>query len=266
MQITPRYLLKNRTVVVANDTGFVVEYRPVYSRQIQVYKGIDNVLEFKVLNADQKGVSLAGKTPKFIAFDEEKNLIVEHDGVPIIGDDSAATRGLFQVTITENDLLNIKQQYMSYNIFIVDANNNKTITYTDSHFGGNGIIYVSAEQFPGPSVTFSVSTFTETSGESGVIDSVWNSESVDAQPAINGNEALHTAAVYTDTYIGTVKVQVTLDNQVTGTTKWADVATLSFTGTETAPTPVNFNGVFSHIRFQASANPSNKITKILVRN
>lgn len=266
MQITSRYLLKNRTVIVTNDSNFVVEYRPVYNRQLQVYKGIDNVLEFKLINADQKGISLAGKTAKFVAFDENKNLIIEHDGVAIAGDDSAATRGLFQVTITENDLSNVKQQYLSYNIYLTDTNNQKTLTYTDSHFGGNGIIYVSAEQFPGPSITFSVSTFVETSGQSGIVDSVWNSESVDAQPAINGNEALHTAAIYTNTYVGTVKVQATLDNQVTGTTKWADVATVTFTGSETTPIPVNFNGVFSHIRFQASADPDNKITKILVRN
>ena len=42
--------------------------------------------------------------------------------------------------------------------------------------------------------------------------------------AINGNEALHTAAVYTSSYIGDVVVQATLDNQVTGSTQWADIA------------------------------------------
>ena len=95
---------------------------------------------------------------------------------------------------------------------------------------------------------------------------IWYSESVDAQPGINGNEALHTAAVYTSAYIGDVVVQATLDNQVTGTTQWADVATLTFVGTETTPMPVNFNGVFSHLRFKADANPADKITKVLVRN
>jgi len=94
----------------------------------------------------------------------------------------------------------------------------------------------------------------------------WHSETVDAQPGINGNEALHTAAVYTSAYTGNVVVQATLDNQVTGTTQWADIATLTFAGTETDPVPVNFNGVFSYVRFQANANPGAKITKVLVRN
>jgi len=38
------------------------------------------------------------------------------------------------------------------------------------------------------------------------------------------------------------------------------------TPTETEPTPVNFNGVFSHLRFYTETNPTDKISKILVRN
>ena len=72
--------------------------------------------------------------------------------------------------------------------------------------------------------------------------------------------------MYTASYIGDVVVQATLDNQVTESTQWADVATLTFTGTETTPEPVNFNGVFSHLRFKVDANPADTITKILVRN
>ena len=52
MQLIPRYLVNNRTTIIANEAGFVTEYRPVYSRQIKVYSNIDNVLEFRVLNAD----------------------------------------------------------------------------------------------------------------------------------------------------------------------------------------------------------------------
>jgi hypothetical protein len=94
----------------------------------------------------------------------------------------------------------------------------------------------------------------------------WESETITAQPGINGNEALHTAAVYTDSYVGNVVVQATLDNQIMGDTVWADIATLTFTGNETTPTPVNFNGVFSYLRFKATANPADKISKVLVRN
>ena len=265
---TSRYLVSNRTNLLANEAGFVTEYKPVYSRHLNVYKGIDNVLEFKLLNADQKPLDVDRYTPKFVAFDENNQLIIEHDGVNLQeGDSSLYTKkGLFSVTITENDLLNVKDQYLTYNIYLVDYDETKVMTYANEWFEGPGVIKVSGTAFPGPAETVSVSSFLEDAGKAGVDDSVWYSSAVDAQPGINGNEALHTAVVYTDSYIGDVVVQGTLENQITGTTNWADISTVSFSGSETEPTPTNFNGVYTFLRFKASENPANTITKILVRN
>ena len=242
-------------------TGFITEYRPVYSKQLQVYKGIDNVLDFRLLNADQKPVDITSYTPKFVAFDENNNMVLEKDAT-ILDDGSTVTRGKFNVTITENELLNIKQQYLSYNIYLVETDGDKVLTYSQPNFGNDAVIYVNARTFPGPLVSYSVTAFEKEA----VGVETWYSETVNAQPAINGNEALHTAAVYTNEYTGDVVVQATLDNQVTESTQWADIATLSFVGTEITPVPVNFNGVFSFLRFKTDADPADTITKILVRN
>lgn len=261
MQLTPRYLVKNITTLVADVAGFVTEYRPVYSKQLQVYKGIDNVLEFKLVNADQKPVDITSYTPKLVAFDETNTMVLEKDGA-VLDDGSTVTRGKFTVTVTENELLNVKQQYLSYNVYMQETDGDKVLTYSHSNFDNDAVIYVNARTFPGPQATHSVSTFEQ----EGVGVDTWLSEAMDAQPGINGNEALHTAAVYTSSYMGNVVVQATLDNQVTESTQWADIATLTFTGDETMPTPVNFNGVFSNLRFKTDANPADTITKILVRN
>ena len=258
MQLTPRYLVDNKITILANDAGLITEYRSVYQRHIKVYKGIDNVLQFKVLNHDQKPKEITAYTPKFIVFDQNKVMVIEKD-CTVTDDGSTNTRGNCKVTVTENELLNLDTQFLSYNIYLVDSNSEKTLTYTDAHFGSDGVLHLEDTAFPGPLKSGEVTTFTET-------DSTWYSESIDSQPAINGNEALHTAAVYTDSYIGNVTVQGTLENQITGSTNWSDISTLTFTGSETAPKPTNFNGVYSYLRFVASANPSDKITKILVRN
>ena len=261
MQLVPRYLVNNRINIIANEAGFITEYRPVYSRQLQVYKGIDNVIQFRLMNADQRPINTTAYTPKFLAFDENNSLVVEKEGV-ILDDGSTGTKGLFTVTITENELLNLKQQYLKYNIYLVDSNDEKLLTYTHTNFDNDAIIYLNGTTFPGPLATYEVTTFQQTGVDSGE----WLSETIDAQPALNGNEALHTAAVYTDTYVGDVVVQATLDNQVDESSYWADVDTVSFDGTETTPVPINFNGVYSHLRFKADANPADTITKILVRN
>jgi len=241
MQVTPRYLVNNRINIIANDAGFVTEYKPVYQRQLQVYRGIDNVLEFRLLNSDQKPINFLGRTPKFQAFDENNNLVIERDGVSV---------------------LNIKQQYLSYNIHLENADGSKTLTYANSHFGSVGTMYVSSEAFPGPRATYSVTTFTQVTEDT----PYWTSETIDAEPAINGNEALHTAVIYSQDYTGDIVVQATLDNEVTESSQWADVTTVTLAGTETEPTPVNFNGVFNHLRFKTTENPADTISKILVRN
>ena len=123
--LIPRYLVNNKITLVANGEGFVTEYRPVYQKQIEVFKGIDNTLEFRVLNADQKPVNVAPFTPKFVAFDENGKQVIEHDGSVNQLDDSSASRGKFTVTITENDMLNIKQQFLRYNVYLVDSTNKK---------------------------------------------------------------------------------------------------------------------------------------------
>lgn len=257
--LIPRYLVNNKITLVANGDGFVTEYRPVYQKQIEVFKGIDNTLEFRVLNADQKPLDIQNYTPKFVAFDENNKLVIEHDGVVL--DDSSDTRGKFKVSITENDLLNIPAQFLSYNTYLVDSNNAKTLTYAYSHFDANGVIKVSKDAFPSPAESLSVTTFTETETD------VWTTEGINAEPAINGNEALHTAAFYSDGFAGTITVQATLDNQLSSTNNWADITSINFDGSsETDPVPVNYTGVFSYIRFKTTTNPASKITKILVRN
>jgi hypothetical protein len=261
MQLLPRYLVDNTTTLIADVAGTITEYRPVYSKQLQVYKGIDNVLEFRLLNADQKPVNVTSYTPKFVAFDETNQMVLEKDAT-ILDDGSTVTRGKFKLTVTENELLNVKQQYLSYNVYLVETDGDKVLTYSQPNFGNDGVIYVNGTTFPGPLNSYSVTSFEQ----EGVGINTWYSETVDAQPGINGNEALHTAAAYTSSYIGDIIVQATLDNQVTGTTQWADIATMQLGGSETTPTPVNFNGVFSHIRFKATANPADKITKVLIRN
>jgi len=255
MQLIPRYLVNNRTTLVLNDIEFVTEYRPVYSRQLQVYRGIDNNVEFRFLNADQKPVALGTKVAKFVAFDESNNLILEKTAT------AGTATGVAIVNISENDLLNLKDQFLKYNVYLEETDGQKTLSYSQPHFENNGTIHISSVAFPGAQASKSVTQFTETQPNA----SVWVSEQVDAQPGINGNEAVHTVAIYSDSFIGDVEVQATLDNQPDNDTAWTTVATATLNN-ETAPVPVNFVGVHSYIRFRTTADPASKISKILVRN
>ena len=78
MQLVSKYLLNNNVTLTANLAGEITEYRSVYQRNLNLVRGIDNVIQFNVLNADQKPVSILNTyTPKFQLYDESNRLIVE---------------------------------------------------------------------------------------------------------------------------------------------------------------------------------------------
>jgi hypothetical protein len=147
MQLIPRYLVKNRVNVISNTAGLVVEYRPVYQRTIKITRGIDNVVQFRLLNADQKPQPING-TPVFVAFDDQLNKIFELPCSVLDDGSSVSTRGLFSVNITDSDLLNVPQQYLKYNVYILDNNGKKNITYNNTDFSSSGVIFVDSLSYP----------------------------------------------------------------------------------------------------------------------
>lgn len=263
MQLTPRYLVNERINVVSNDAGFFVEYRPVYSRTLNVYRNIDNTLQFRLLNADQKPVQITG-TPYIVIFDENQTKILERECTITDDGSSTASRGMFHVTITETDMLDVKQQYLQYNIYMLNANNTRSVTYAGRNFASAGKIFLDAGAYPGPKSSIEITNFFA-EGLYWVAGSD-TEDKISAEPELNGAEALHTVAIYNNGYVGDVEVQATLDNQISMSNNWATVSTITLTGTETEPVPANFNGLFTFIRFKFSNNPTNTITQILLRN
>jgi len=273
MQLIPRYLYKNKVDVVASDVGFVTEYRPVYSRQLKVYKGVDNKIQFRMLNADQKPLDIFGHVIEFEAFDDEKNQVLRYEAT--IQDDgtTTSTKGMFYVNITENDLLNLPSQYLTYAVYDRESCDQKQVSYANASFDACGTIYLSDCVAP----TIVPSLTVENWLQQGIgDDAVWvagNDEltKICAQPKINKNEALHTLQFYTDAYndngyVGNVKIQGTLDNQIDEGTDWFDIKTITFDGTEERPVMSSFVGVYSYLRFEADTDPADKLLKILIRN
>ena len=267
MQSTSIYLLNQRQIIISNDSGFLTEYRPVYEKNLQVYKGIDNTLQFRLYNADQKAIDISSLTPYFVAYDENKSIVIEKIGNSLQTNDSTVftNKGLFTIQLTAADLQNLDNQYITYSIYFKNAENENVLTYTNSHFGGVNYIKLNDSMYPDPQPTITVTTFTE-EVVLGNNTSEWISESAYAKPEANNNDALHSVVVYTNNYIGDIVIQGTLENQVSEFTDWVDVDTFTFSGSETTPTYKNINGVFTYLRFVASADTENTIEKILIRN
>ena len=254
MQLVSRYLATNHSVVVSDGFAGKTEYRKVYQRNIKIAKGIDNVITFEIKNSDHKPLSILNTyTPYVEVFTEDDVLLKRYTGT-IKETSTPSYKGQFTINITDADTLNIDGQYLSYVVYLnktSDATN--TLTYADDQFGPSGTIELTGSAFPGARDSKEVVTF---------LDDI--SSVVDAEPHINSNEALHTAAIYSTGFAGTVKVQGTLGDNTS--TRWFDITTETLSN-PTTPHYVNFNGVFSYLRFVKTNDSGNtgSIDKILIR-
>ena len=107
-QLTYRYLASNQVGLIADLANNITEYRPVYQRTIQLYRGIDNTISFEIKNSDQKPVSILNTyTPKLMAFDENNVLILEKTGT-ILETSTPSKKGQFKIEITRFSYFNWK--------------------------------------------------------------------------------------------------------------------------------------------------------------
>jgi len=143
MQKVQSYLYPNRVILIADLAGFTVENTIVYAKTVKIYKGIDNVIQFDIQNADQKRLELV-EDP--LITDIQVN-IMDSSGNALADSPYAVTphetiKGIGVVTIPSANLENINHQFLKYSVTATDADSNNIPLYTDSRFSAVGKIEV----------------------------------------------------------------------------------------------------------------------------
>jgi hypothetical protein len=137
MQKISSYLYSNRIQLIADvtalDATYPVEWKIVYQRPVKIYKGVDNVIELDVKNADQKRIDIFGKTIKFVVMDQTDKEINTYTATVL--DDGSTTptlKGLAKVTIAEDDLTALDPQYLKFSVYMLNSDTTKTLMYGDA--------------------------------------------------------------------------------------------------------------------------------------
>lgn len=147
MQKVQSYLYPNRVIVIADLAGFTVENTVVYAKTVKIYKGVDNVIQFDVQNADQKRLDLV-TTP--LVTNLQMNLM-DISGYSIgtyVVTPHPSVKGIGVTTIPAADLVSIQHQFLKYSLTATDTDNNNIPLYTDSRFSAVGKIEVVESAIP----------------------------------------------------------------------------------------------------------------------
>lgn len=254
MQYINAYLYPNRIPVTLDlDATLTTRNKTVYARTVKLHRGIDNTLVFTVKNSDQKPVSLVNYTAEMAIMDDS----YQSQLVTIAGTAVDATKGIFQFTVGELDLLDLDRNIYNYTIKVTSSLGASTPVYTDDYWNVRGQIEIQ-DGFRPRFQDSSTLLFTD-------ISAPIKFTGIKFGGYPSGYNLVHSFQVYFDNFTGTLTPQVT-NIAVSDITQnsWSDLTPIVYTS-QTQTVHVAFEGVYTAIRFKAQFT-SGSIIKILARS
>lgn len=147
MQQINSYIYDN-TILVQVDTDPDIEQRNrvVYTRTINVYQGVDNLIKVKVQNQDQKPYNIGSTTLVFSVIDDyvtaNANVIFQSN-VTV----SNANTGVGTVTIPRDNVNAFTRDQYTYSIYYTYGNLQYP-AYVDDNWGAQGQMSVVGAAYP----------------------------------------------------------------------------------------------------------------------
>lgn len=184
-------------------------YKTVYANTLKLHKGVDNRLQFQLINQDQKPINVIGKELHF--------RIINNDGTKLLFSKTLTTvvalSGIVQLDTISTDLLGIDSQFCHYTIEISDGTVDLPV-FVDQNSGVRGKIQVIDGVMP--NFTFS-----------NLINIPNHQLSTSTSPALTYYSSIFsaregfnvTAQVYFNNYSGTVQIQ----GSTLSDTDWYDI-------------------------------------------
>jgi hypothetical protein len=250
MQLGSVYLYPNRLSVYTNLNSWLSERnRAVYNRNLKIYRGVDNRLEFRVKNSDQKPQSVQGKNFVF-------NLVSRDNAALAIRQDCVidnAAEGRISVTIPTVSMDELEPGFYEYSLVYetrqaVSENQYKVLdkspAYVDSQYGVMAIIEVLANVEGEPPATTEIREFSK-------YVQPWHDEDYfDSGVIFTGSQlvnysSVHTFQFYFTDYTGRVMIQGSIDEGGNPQT-WTDLQTIEYIGADREYT--NVIGKYNYFR------------------
>jgi len=145
MQKISSYLYSNRVTLLADLAGFTVEYINVYQRNVKIYNGIDNTIEFDIKNADQKRIDLTTLLQIELNVMDVQGNALENSPYTVT---PTALKGIAKVTIPQEDLDELSSQYLKYSVTAVNTTGEDVLLYADTQFGAVGTMELVGDAMP----------------------------------------------------------------------------------------------------------------------
>lgn len=247
MQILPIYLYQNNLDVILDlDPTVQGVNRVMYQRDLKIQKGIKNQVRIQFKNSDQKRINIYNtQTFVFSMFDAiSQRLLLEKD-LEVL-EINTATKGLAQLTLTENDTVDLKNSSYKFTVRLKDSDGTYVPTYSNTYYDMSGTLQLRSDIYPTLQPSQEIASFQKSfNANTNLYEH--KTRAIYSNPEYNGNTALHTTAFYLNAYKGTVYIQATLNNNPDDLNKYSTIQTKTYNGFSGVDY-INFNGIYSYIQ------------------
>lgn len=241
----------------------LTRHAALYTEQrITWFKGVDNLLDITVSGSDRRPVSLLNRELAVTMWDTVTNTtIFRRRAISTV-----AENGQARLTVFARDLMTLPAGLYQLGATFIDSNGIETALTWNRAQKGAFDVEVKDAVVPTARSTAEVTNWTLTNG-------VYISSAINGPLYYRKDTGMFTVAIYASNFTGSVVVQGTLDEVITGTTLWANLkpqdfttATLTLNGF-TGIDPYNFYGNVRWLRTVRNSAPSNAGTldKVLIR-
>jgi len=251
----------NQTHTLTLSTG-VNSNMPMYDKNIILYHGVDNKINFVFRDNDRTPYDISNTTVYFNMIGTENKETVVSKIMTI----TSATKGEAQLDLTSQDVYNISEGLYNYSIYTQSSiDQTQKIAYTDRAGDFQGTAEVRSGGLPSPRPTQTVDSFT-------LRNNFYYSNSISGSSERNLTARNHTVAMYTTGFTGNVFVEGNLDDQAsTDDNDWfpldvkgQGINGISFTS-HTGVDPFFFEASVKWIRIKYNTT-AGTLDKVLLRN
>lgn len=194
--------------------------RPMYTYNTKVYKNNDNIIEFVVRNNDRVPVRLIGATMSIVIQHVATQTVVIEKNLEITDE----VNGRAQVTLTADDIRNWSLGSYQYNVRI-NRNKGKELLYLDinNNTFGTFDLYEGIGGTLIPAQTILGSQLTNVTPDWDNPHPSFVSGAMDATNDSGNQRGLFSIVIYQTNWMGTFKVQGSLQNLAPTDVSWFDI-------------------------------------------
>ena len=268
MQLISVYLYPNKVDAYTNAFSDWTEsrYRRVYNRNLKIYRGVDNRIDFQVRNADEKVQTITGTVLVFSLSNQETGELILQKDCTV---QSNQTGKVF-VTLPEKEMRFIEPGQYNYCLHreirtAIDSSNylveNKQPLYIDSQYGVNSTIEIYGDVFGEVQPSYETVAFEERVPFELNASSIFYSSTIPANPELTTPKSVHTFQINMTDYFGNIVIEASLEDSA-APEKWFDVATLDSAGKSILYH--NIIGKFNWFRVRHSPSQTSSLARFTI--